>query len=325
MTPVCPLCNAVSIGSMESISVKRIVKMHKKILDIDVVSEFGELSSIDCIRCIDCDLIYFYPAVSGSELFYEKLQLFNWYYMTEKNEYDFARNFVKITDDVLEIGCGNGAFTKHINSLSYLGLELSKQAQKLAAHNGVQVLNESIENHSINNKNKYNIIFSFQVLEHVVDARSFIESAVTCLKPGGLLVFSTPSTDSFAAFSPNAILDMPPHHTTRWSDVSYNNIARLFDLDLIELWHEPLQNIHRQFYFQTIFTNAFMNLFHQENRVWNESLIYRFSYVVSRLPSKLFSMFASKKLFLPRGISVTTVFRKRLGSDTNENTASFNK
>jgi len=84
MTPVCPLCNAVSIGSMESISVKRIVKMHKKILDIDVVSEFGELSSIDCIRCIDCDLIYFYPAVSGSELFYEKLQLFNWYYMTEK-------------------------------------------------------------------------------------------------------------------------------------------------------------------------------------------------------------------------------------------------
>lgn len=69
---------------------------------------------------------------------------------------------MKITDDVLEIGCGNGAFTKHINSLSYLGLELSKQAQKLAAHNGVQVLNESIENHSINNKNKYNIIFHFR-------------------------------------------------------------------------------------------------------------------------------------------------------------------
>jgi SAM-dependent methyltransferase len=311
MMAKCPLCNGISAASTENVPVERVVKMYKKLLNIAVESEFGELSSITCIRCLDCDLTYFYPPVSGSELFYEKLQLFNWYYMAEKNEYEFVRNYVKVTDDVLEIGCGKGAFKKFINCHSYLGLEFSKEAQKLAVNNGVEVVNESIENHSANNTKAYDVVCSFQVLEHVIDVRSFIKSAVTCLKSGGLLIFTTPSTDSFAAFAPNSILDMPPHHATRWSDVSYKNIENLYDLDLIELWHEPLHAIHRQFYFQTILTNVFMNAFNQANRVWNESLIYKFIYLTARFPAKFLSLFVPKNLFVPRGISVTAVFRKR--------------
>lgn len=313
MIPACPLCNGVSVASRESIPVERVVKMYKRILGIDVANEFGELSLVYCIRCNDCDLIYFSPAVSGSEHFYEMLQVFNWYYMAGKNEYEFARNFVKPTDDVLEIGCGKGAFAKCINVRSFLGLEFSKEAQKLAVNNGVEVLNESIQSHSVNNANVYDVVCSFQVLEHVVDVSSFIKSAVVCLKAGGLLILSSPSTDSFAAFVANFVLDMPPHHATRWSDASYRNVANLYNLDLIELWHEPLQDIHREFYFQTTLTNAVMRLFRQQNRVWNESLIYQFIFLVSRLPSKLLSKSIPDKLFLPRGISVTAVFRKRVG------------
>lgn len=313
MMPTCPLCNGVKVATMESISVGRVVKMYKKLLGIDVASEFGELLSIDCNRCNDCDLIYFSPAVSGSEHFYEMLQLFDWYYLAEKNEYEFARNFVKPTDDVLDIGCGRGAFGKYITCRSYLGIEYSKEAKKLAVNNGVEVINESIENHSINNRNTYDVVCSFQVLEHVIDVRSFIESAVICLKSGGLLIFSTPSADSFAAFVPNFILDMPPHHATRWSEASYRNVANLYDLDLIDLWHEPLQDIHRQFYFHTMLTNAGMKLFRQQDRVWNESFIHRFISLASRLPSKLLSKCVPYKLFLPRGISVTAVFRKQGG------------
>ena len=313
MKPICPLCNGVSVATRESIPVGRVVKMYKRLLGIDVAGEFGELSLIDCIRCRDCDLNYFSPAVSGSEHFYEMLQAFSWYYMEEKNEYTFARNFVKPTDDVLEIGCGKGAFARCINGRSFLGLEFSKEAQKLAVNNGVEVLNESIQNHSINKANTYDVVCSFQVLEHVVDVSSFIKSAVVCLKDGGLLILSSPSTDSFAAFVPNFVLDMPPHHATRWSDASYRNVANLYNLDLIKLWHEPLQNIHREFYFQTTLTNDVMRLFRQQNRVWNESLIYQFIYLVSRLPSKLLSKCVPNKFFIPRGLSVTAVFRKRVG------------
>lgn len=313
MIPTCPLCNGTSVASRERIPVERVVKMYKRLLGIDVAAEFGELLSFDCIRCSNCDLNYFSPAVSGSEHFYEMLQAFSWYYMAEKNEYKFARNFVKPTDDVLEIGCGNGAFAGCINVRSFLGLEFSKEAQKLAVNNCVEVLNESIQNHSINKTNTYDVVCSFQVLEHVVDVSSFIKSAVVCLKVGGLLILASPSANSFAALVPNFVLDLPPHHATRWSDASYRNLANLYNLDLIELWHEPLQDIHRQFYFQTILTNVVMSLFRQQNRVWNESLMYQFIYLVSRLPSKLLSICVPDKLFLPRGISVTAVFRKRVG------------
>src|SRR6266540_4030972 len=102
MIPICPLCNGVSVASRERIPVERVVRMYKRLLGIDVSDEFGELSSFDCIKCSDCDLSYFSPAVSGSEHFYKMLQAFNWYYMDEKNEYSFARRFVEPIDNVLE-------------------------------------------------------------------------------------------------------------------------------------------------------------------------------------------------------------------------------
>lgn len=313
MIPTCPLCNGASVASREKISVEHVVKMYKRFLGIDVSDEFGELSSFDFIRCSDCDLSYFFPAVSGSGSFYKMLQAFDWYYMDEKNEYGFARSFVKPTDKILEIGCGKGAFAKLINGRNFSGLEFSKEAQQLAGENGVVVLNESIQNHSINKAEAYDVVCSFQVLEHVIDVRSFIESAVVCLKANGLLILSTPSTDSFAAFVPNFILDMPPHHATRWSDTSFKNIANLFNLDLVELWHEPLQNIHREFYAQTIFTNALMRLFRQQKLVLNGSFIFKSISLACRLPSKIFAKVLSYHSILPRGISVTAVFRKQIG------------
>src|SRR6266571_5257397 len=129
MIPACPLCNGVSVASRESIPVERVVRMYERLLGLKVADEFGEVASFDCIRCSDCDLVYFSPPAPGSEHFYEMLQAFSWYYMAEKNEYEFARGFVKPTDDVLEIGCGKGAFAKCINGRSFLGLEFSKEAQ----------------------------------------------------------------------------------------------------------------------------------------------------------------------------------------------------
>ena len=308
----CPLCNSDFILKSENISVERIITMYKRSLGIDVSDDFGDLSSFDYNRCGYCDLGFFSPPVSGSEHFYRKLQTFFWYYMDEKNEYDFARCIVKRTDDVLEIGCGKGAFAKLVKGRSYQGLEFSKEAQLLAEENGIKVLNESIHNHSTNNALAYDVVCSFQVLEHVIDVRTFIESAVACLKVDGLLILSTPSVDSFAALVPNFVLDMPPHHLTRWSDVTYHKLANMFNLELVELWHEPLQHVHREFYVQTILSNALMKLFHQKIFVWNNSITYKFVSLACRLPSKLLSKILSKSLLHSRGISVTAVFRKHV-------------
>lgn len=287
--------------------------MYKRSLGIDVSDEFGELPSFDYNRCSCCDLGYFFPMVAGSEHLYKMLQKFAWYYMDEKNEYDFARSHIKRTDDVLEIGCGKGAFFKRINGNKYCGLEYSKEARHLAALNGVRVLNESIQDHCIKNAFAYDVVCSFQVLEHVIDTSSFIQAAVDCLKPGGLLILSTPAVDSFAACVPNFILDMPPHHVTRWSDVSFENLAKIYNLELVEIWHEPLQEIHQEFYVQTMLTNSVMKLFWKENYVWDDSIFHKLVTQTCRLPSKLYSKILFESSLLPRGVSVTAVFHKHVG------------
>lgn len=312
MIDKCPLCNANKILAGENIPVAKVVEKYKQSLGIDTSDEFGGLLSFDYNFCSNCNIGYFSPPISGSEHFYEMLQSFNWYYMAEKNEYKFARNFLKPTDGVLEIGCGKGAFAKLINVRNYLGLEFSKEAQRHAAENGIKVLNESIQDHCITNAQTYDVVCSFQVLEHVTDIRTFIKSAIFCLKDSGLLIFSTPSIDSFSAYAPNFILDMPPHHITRWSDASYKYLANIFNLELVELWHEPLQYVHREFYTQTLLTRWVMKLLRQKTSVWNDSIAYRLTSLACCLPSKLLSKFFLGCLFTPRGISVTAVFRKRL-------------
>jgi len=312
LTAACPLCNGNSVIISERISVKNVVSKYKHVLNIDVSSEFGESSYFYYKRCGCCDLGYFTPVFAASMRLYEMLQVFPWYYMNDKNEYEFANRFVKSTDNILEIGCGKGAFSKHISPRSYKGLELNLNAQRIACQNSISVLNESIQEHC-NLNLSYDVVCAFQVLEHVAETRSFIESAVKCLKSDGLLILSTPSIDSFASIVPNYILDMPPHHVTRWSDAAYKKLAEIFNLELIELWHEPLQKVHRNFYVQTVLTNFIMRLLNQRNLVWNDSYTFKFANLVCSLPSRLFSFMLPFPFVTPRGISVTAVFRKKVG------------
>lgn len=45
---------------------------------------------------------------------------------------------------------------------------------------------------------------------------------------------------------------MPPHHISRYSDRALKNIAQIFDLELLEIYHEPIQSVHFDFYKATI-------------------------------------------------------------------------
>jgi 2-polyprenyl-3-methyl-5-hydroxy-6-metoxy-1,4-benzoquinol methylase len=78
-----------------------------------------------------------------------------------------------------------------------VGLEFSRKAKEIAFSNGIIIENESIQSHSVAHPAKYDVVCAFQVLEHVSEIRSFIESSIKALKPGGLLIYSIPSADSF--------------------------------------------------------------------------------------------------------------------------------
>jgi hypothetical protein len=53
-----------------------------------------------------------------------------------------------------------------------------------------------------------------------------------------------PSDDSFLGGELNNPLNMPPHHVSRWSDRSLEQVARFFPLQLLQLHHDPLDEMH---------------------------------------------------------------------------------
>ena len=157
-------------------------------------------------------------------------------------------HYIKNGDIVLEVGCGKGAFSRKIETPNYTGLEFSRNAIEIASKANIKILNEFVEDHSNSNSEIYDTVCSFQVLEHVAKPNSFIESCLKCLKPGGLLIFSVPSDDSFIGSLTNNIMNIPPHHVTRWTDKTLKYVADYFGIRLIDIHHEKLADVHKRLY-----------------------------------------------------------------------------
>jgi SAM-dependent methyltransferase len=194
-------------------------------------------------------LRFFWPIVTGSEDFYAQLQKISWYYAAAKQEFVMAAKYVRGGDVVLEVGAGRGLFSREVvNAGSYTGLEFSSAAIELAAKGGVRLLPETVEHHAVNHPGHYDVVCTFQVLEHVADPRSFLQASIDCLRAGGLLIVSVPAEDSFARFAYRDVLNMPPHHITRWTDDSLRAIASILGLELVALTPEPLGKNMRRAY-----------------------------------------------------------------------------
>jgi len=310
MTITCPLCESSNIELKDRIRTDDLIALYRRLLGTEIASELKAVRDIGYYHCLDSDLYFFSPPLTGSDLFYENLQRFSWYYMDEKNEYQYAKQLIKETDSVLEIGCGKGAFAKMIAVKSYVGLEFNKKAIAAATADGIKVRNESIERHSAEHIGAYDVVCAFQVMEHISDVRAFLKSCVACLKPGGLLLLSVPGLDSFSRHIPNFILDMPPHHVTRWTDRALASVAASFPLEVVSIWHEPLQPIHRSYYAQTFYSHSFSNMLHRKQRLIDRGIVQKIVSGMGRVIGGLFAKSLSEPAFMPRGISVTAVYRK---------------
>lgn len=306
----CPLSGSVNVSLIELLKVSDLVHLYDKDFGIDVAPEFNGLSEIGFYHCTDSDLKFFHPMVTGSENFYEGLQKHDWYYQDDKAEFSFASQFIKETDKVLEVGSGKGAFAERITAKDYLGLEFSQEAKRLAAERGVKVINESIQNHAAANPANYDVVCSFQVLEHVSGIHSFIKSSIACLKPGGLIIYSVPSADSYLSLASNGILNMPPHHVSWWSDACLKYVARAFGLDIISIEHEKLAEIHNKSYAAFVALQAVKNLIGLKGSLLDRSLKYRLSAKVAAWAGKFLEKGLVDSSMLPIGQSVTVVYRK---------------
>ena len=314
-----PLIEQEKIKLIETIRTEDIEKLYRqknrKIAQL-VREEFGNIKEISLWEGCESGLKFFYPTITGSAKYYEQLeQNFSLYYMDDKDEYRYASKFISSGDRVLEIGAGKGAFSKYINPENYLGLEFSDRAIKLAAQAGINLHKKSIEEYASNsnNHNSYSAIVSFQVLEHVVKPSQFISAALKCLQEGGLLIISVPAEDSFISTSINDMLNLPPHHVTRWSDRALKSLGKEFNLEVVKIQHNQLgeyAEYHKRWYLKCIVQSALMKLLRIKKRLVDTStLTTMIGKISAAIGLFLTSGFQEPKL-MPHGHTVTVVYRK---------------
>jgi 2-polyprenyl-3-methyl-5-hydroxy-6-metoxy-1,4-benzoquinol methylase len=284
--------------------------MYNQALQADISKEFGDVKQIGYYHCIDSDLRFFDPMVTGSEKFYEHLQKNPWYYMDDKAEYSYANNFIKESDLVLEIGCGRGAFSQKISTKKYVGLEFSRKAKEIAFSKGIIIENESIQSHSVAHPAKYDVVCAFQVLEHISEIRSFIESSIKALKPGGLLIYALPSADSFLSIITNNFYNMPPHHVSFWSDKSLKHIAEIFGMKIVNIEHEKLAEWDKVSWASSIILESLRNWLGVQSELLDTSLKYKVLQKISLLTGEILAKGLINPKVLPQGHTVNVVYQK---------------
>lgn len=100
---------------------------------------------------------------------------------------------------ILDIGCANGDFSEPLVKKGYdcYGLELMDEAIKESADKGIKVIKGSFIEKFPYNNNLFDIVFAGEVIEHTTNDDKFLQEINRVLKPGGLIVLTTPNLVSF--------------------------------------------------------------------------------------------------------------------------------
>lgn len=236
---------------LKTLPTKDIVEGYKKVYGVDVERLFSSLKEVYVCECPVTGLQFYFPfKLDGDERFYEELSGKDWYYDQERWEHREVNSRIKPNEFVLEIGSGDGAFLKQLTSnksVFYAGLEFNPKAIQRAKEKGIHLKQQSIADYVKEHSQKYDIVCSFQVMEHISDIHSVLLDSVKALKTGGRLIIAVPNNDAYFLkdnIHPSRFLNMPPHHVNLFSENSLRSLAKIYSLKVMEIIQEPMQETH---------------------------------------------------------------------------------
>lgn len=104
------------------------------------------------------------------------------------------------TGNILDIGCGTGEFLNVCKNAKWntTGIEPSPDARKMAIKNYNLNVKEEIEIKNLE-KESYDIITMWHVLEHVPGLNERIEDLKRLIKPNGIIIIAVPNCNSLDA------------------------------------------------------------------------------------------------------------------------------
>ena len=295
---------------MESVATKQLISRYRSQYGVNIAAILADVDLFAFYQCELCGLWFFHPPVPGTATFYAELGRVPGYYNAEKEEYRLAARRITGGQTVLEVGCGPGQFRRYLPELDYIGLELNPEAVKAGLAKRLDVRAESIETFAPRNRNRFDAVCAFQVLEHVTDPSSFIAACAACVRPSGLIMFGVPNADGFLGAQPDEILNMPPHHQTWWAASVFWTIAKQFGLEVVAIEVERLPSSARDIYEDVVALRGLMNRFNVNRQFFFEGRLYTLVKKIARLIRIFLPTGFGDPHFLPVGHTLLAVLRK---------------
>ncbi|GAA0559469.1 class I SAM-dependent methyltransferase [Chitinophaga japonensis] len=214
---------------------------------IQVARFFKDVPTVELYECLDTGYRFYYPGtIFGDGQFYADLQeAHNQYYAREKWEHTYAVSKIRPTDKVLEVGTGDGFFLETMKNkgIDARGLELNPRAIEAGRARGLQMDEELIEEHAARHEGAYDVVCTFQVLEHIYDVRGYLDACLLALRKGGKLIIGVPNNNPYLYKHDKwHLLNLPPHHAGLWSKKAFMALPGFYNVTVENVIVEPLRN-----------------------------------------------------------------------------------
>jgi 2-polyprenyl-3-methyl-5-hydroxy-6-metoxy-1,4-benzoquinol methylase len=102
---------------------------------------------------------------------------------------------------IIDVGCGKGSFLKILKEAfpksNLTGCDLADYSSEVGE--GLKWVQQDLNKEFSSSFEKYDLVFAIEVIEHIENPRHFIRELGNILKPGGLLVITTPNIESLTS------------------------------------------------------------------------------------------------------------------------------
>ncbi len=142
---------------------------------------------------------------------------------------------------VLDLGAGEGALSERLSDLGFEVTSADKDSEnfkcKRASFHQVNFDNADEIDHFVKrNEGSFDAVCGIEVIEHVQDQWMYVQQLIKMLKPGGLILISTPNTTSW--ISRLIFFFTGRFHQFSDSDLTYGHISPISSWELNLILHE---------------------------------------------------------------------------------------
>jgi SAM-dependent methyltransferase len=209
-------------------------------------------------KCHACHVVYVYPQPSDRFIKKEVYSTESGYQSNKPKILDGFQENTRLTKTfdviqayraqgkLLDVGCSNGEFMYLAKQRGFepCGVELNARTATIARDNGFPVVLGVLDDAHYPDA-FFDVIYLGDIIEHVKDPHSFISECARILKPGGLIVISTPNLDClwsqmtlplYSLFTIPWSSVTPPYHLHQFSDSNLNILMGKHGFSPHELW-----------------------------------------------------------------------------------------